>query len=370
MPRNPDVIVVGGGIVGCAIAYRLAKERLAVTLVEKGEIGREASWAAGGILTPVHLAEYPGPLAALCSASLKLYEPLVRELRPLAPTDPEFRISGMLLLVVDDAGEAAVRTLEEWKRAHGQAAVRLTRDEALAAQPGLAPALRGALLLPDIAQVRNHRMTVALYEAAVRLGVEVRTSTPVTGFLRVPGRVNGVRTPRGDIYAATTILAAGAWSGDCARSLGLDLRVKPIKGQILLTEAPPGFLRHVVLEADAYLVPRADGKVLIGSTVEDAGFDKTVTLEAVRHLADRAAAMMPGVAKLPLVMTWAGLRPATPDRLPYLGRASMEGLIIATGHFRNGILLAPVTAEIVADLVAGRPPSIDLSPFDPARPMA
>lgn len=363
MARNPDVIVVGGGIVGCAVAYRLAKENLAVTLVERGEIGREASWAAGGILTPVHLAEYPTALSALCAASLALYPGLVAEL----PTDPEFRTTGLLLLARDDAGEAAALALEAWKRANGRPAERLSREETHARQPGLAPEVRGGLFLPDIAQVRNNRMTAALREAAVKRGVEIRAQTPVTGFLRVPGRVNGVKTARGDIYAATTVLAAGAWSGEIGRSLGLELKVKPVKGQVLLTEGGADFLRTMILEGETYLVPRADGKILIGSTLEDAGFDKSVTLEAVGGLAARAAALMPGIAKLPLVTSWAGLRPSTPDRLPYLGRGLMEGLVIATGHFRNGILLAPVTAELVADLIMGRTPAIDLSPFHPAR---
>ncbi len=367
MARNPDIIVVGGGIVGCAVAYRLAKDGLAVTLVEKGDIGREASWAAGGILTPVHLAEYPTPLASLCAASMRLYAPLAQELRALTPTDPELRTTGLLLLVSDDAGDAAAGALEAWKRAHNQPCERLSREAALARQPGLAPAARGALYLPDIAQVRNHRMTVALGEAAVKRGVDLRAGTPITGFLRVPGRVNGVRTPRGDILAGTTVLAAGAWSSNLLQPLGIELPVRPVKGQILLTEGPPGLCRHVLLDGETYLVPRADGKILIGSTVEEAGFDKTVTLEAVGSLTRRAAAILPGVAKLPLVMSWAGLRPATPDRLPYIGRSAMEGLLIATGHFRNGILLAPITAEIVADLVAGRAPSVPLEPFSPLR---
>ncbi len=367
MTRHPDAVVVGGGIVGCAAAWRLAKEGLSVVLVERGEVGREASWAAGGILTPVHLAEYPTPLASLCAAAMRLYEPLVRELKPLSSIDPEFRVTGMLVAAVDDAGQAAGRTLEEWKRRNGQPVERLSREETLAREPRLTPAVREAILLPDIAQVRNHRMTAALRDAAVRLGVEVRAQTPVTGFLRVPGRVTGVKTPRGDVYAGTTVLAAGAWSAELARSVGIDLKVKPIKGQILLTEAAPGFCRHVVLETGTYFVPRADGKLLIGSTVEDVGFDKDVTLEGVHALSGRAAAIIPESPRLPLLGSWAGLRPATPDRLPFLGRAGMEGLVLAAGHFRNGILLAPITAEIVADLILGRPPSVPLEPFDPLR---
>lgn len=368
MARNPDVLVVGGGIVGVAVAYRMALEKLRVVVVERGDVGGEASWAAGGILTPVHLAEYPTPLAALCSASMKLYPGLLEQLRALSSIDPEYRVSGLLVVWRDEAGEEAARSLEDWKRRHNQPVERLSREEALARQPGLNPDIRGALLLPDIAQVRNHRLTAALAEAAARLGAEIRPATPVTGFLRVPGRVTGVKTPRGDLYAETVVLAAGAWSAELARSVGLDLRVRPVKGQMLLAEAPPGFCPHVLLEGETYFVPRADGRLLIGSTLEDAGFDKSVTLQGVGDLARRAAEILPDSRRLPLVRSWAGLRPATPDRLPYLGRAPLEGLFVATGHFRNGILLAPVTAELVADLIQGRTPQIPLEPFSPARP--
>jgi glycine oxidase len=365
--RSPDVLVIGGGIVGSAIAWRLAKDGAAVALLEKGAIGREASWAAGGMLTPVHLAEYPPPLAGACSASLALYEPLCREIAPLSTVDPEYRVTGLLLLVTDDAGDEAARTLEAWKRDRGQPVERLTRDEAVALEPHVTPDLRRALYLPDIAQVRNNRMAVALCEAAAKKGASIRPDTPVTGFLRVPGRVNGVKSPRGDVYAGATVLAAGAWSADLLRPIGLDLQVKPIKGQMLLAGGTPDFCRHMILDAESYLIPRSDGRILIGSTLEDVGFDKSVTIDATGDLAARGARLMPELGKLPLVASWAGLRPATPDRLPYLGKGPVEGLIIATGHYRNGILLAPITAEIVADLLAGQPPPIDLTPFDPMR---
>ena len=367
MSRSPDVAVVGGGIVGTAVALRLAQEGRRVVLLEKGEIGREASWAAGGILTPVHLAEYPKPLARLCTASAALYPALIDTLRELSAVDVEFRRTGFLILVRDDATALAARELEAHKRAHGQPVEPLTADEVAALQPGLGTAPRSGLFLPDIAQVRNNRMAVALAEAAQKKGVEIRRDAAVTGFLRIPGRVTGVKTTQGDLLAGTVVIAAGSWSGEMLRPLGLSLPVAPVKGQVLLTQAPPGLVRTVVEDGETYLVPRADGRLLIGATLENAGFDKTVTLEAVGTLASRAAAILPALAKLPLVTSWAGLRPSTPDRLPYIGRTSMEGLVVATGHFRNGILLAPITAELVADLLAGRPPSLDLAPFDPLR---
>lgn len=367
MAKNPDVAVVGGGVVGTMLAWRLANEGRSVVVLERGEIGREASWAAGGILTPVHLADYPAPLAALCDASAKLYPNLVRELRDYSTADIEYRVSGFLILERNEDEAKHTAGLEAFKRANGLPVERLTLDALRALQPGLAADVRGGLLLPDIAQVRNPRVAVALAEAARKKGVEIRLNSPVTGFLRVPGRVNGVRTAAGDVYAGTTIIAAGSWSSEVLKPLGLTLAVKPIKGQILLTQAAPGLVGPVIEAADTYLIPRADGKILIGSTLEDVGFDKTVTLDALGSLASRAAAILPALAKLPLVTSWAGLRPSTPDRLPYIGKTGMEGLLVATGHFRNGILLAPITAQLISEILAGQAPSIDLKPFDPLR---
>ncbi len=367
MARSPDVVVVGGGLVGTAIALRLAGEGLEVTLLERGEIGREASWAAGGILTPVHLAAYPAPLAELCAASARLYPALIDEIRRSTSIDPEYRVSGFLIVERDDEEAGHARTLEAWKREHGQPVERLTREEARERQPGLPDTVRGAILLPDIAQVRNNRLAAALAEMAQKRGAEIRKNAPATGFLRVPGRVTGVKTPHGDVFARTVVLAAGAWSGEVLAPLGIALPVTPIKGQILLAQGEPGLLGPILEGGDTYLVPRADGKILIGSTLEDAGFDKSVTLEGAGGLAARAAALFPPAAKLPLVASWAGLRPSTPDRLPYIGPTPMEGLLVATGHFRNGILLAPITAQLVSEIATGRPPSIPLDPFDPAR---
>ncbi|MBI3097437.1 MAG: glycine oxidase ThiO [Planctomycetes bacterium] len=369
MTGTRDVLILGGGIIGCAIAHRLAKEGVSVTLVERGEIGREASWAAGGILTPVHLAEYPTPLASLCLAGMPLYEPFVKELGESSKEDLQFRTCGMLITCRDEGGEKEARHLEAWKHEHHLPAERLTREEALRLEPGLSPEIRSALLLPDIAQIRNNRLTRAVADAARRRGARILPRTRFTAFITSRDRVTGARTAVGDLAAGTVILATGAWSGEWSKELGFPVPVRPVKGQILLAQASPGFCRHIVLESGSYLVPRVDGRLLIGSTVEEAGFDTTVTLDAVHHLSGRAASMMPAARALPLIGSWAGLRPATPDRLPLLGRTPVEGLLLATGHFRNGILLAPITAEIVTDLVHGRTPAVDLRPFDPVRKM-
>jgi len=372
--RFPDVVVVGGGIVGAACAYELARAGARVRLLERGDVARGASWAAGGLLTPVHLAEYPGPLAALCAASLELYPPLVEELRGRSTTDPELRRPGLLILVQDDEDERSVAALEAWKHARGERAERLPAEEARRREPAIAPDVRSALLVPDVLAVRNHRLARALVEAAERLGAAVERGREVTGFLvgrpRGGRRIDGVQTGAGDVRARETVVAAGAWAGALLATIGLDVPVRPMRGQMLLLDGPPGAIRHVVLSRDQYLIPRGDGKVLLGSTVEDAAFDCRVTPEGAAFLLRRLGEFAPGAFDLGLVGSWAGLRPGTPDRLPYIGRPEgVDGLIVAAGHFRNGILLAPVTGRIVADLVLDRPPPVDLAPFRPGRPV-
>lgn len=225
MNESPDVLIIGGGIIGCAIANRLAERGVSVTLVERGEIGREASWAAGGILTPVHLAEYPTPLASLCLAGMPLFEPLVREVGEHSKEDLQFQTSGMLLTFRDETGEADARRLEAWKHGHHLPAERITREEAIRIEPGISPEIRGALLLPDIAQVRNNRMSRALADAARRRGARIIPRTRAAGLIVERGRVTGAHTTVGDLKAGVTILAAGAWSGEWSKDLGFELRV-------------------------------------------------------------------------------------------------------------------------------------------------
>lgn len=365
--RSTEVLVVGGGIVGAAVAERLARERIPCVLVERGSVGAEASWAAAGLLVPVHPWRYPEALLRLDDESLRLWEPLAAQLLDATGIDLEFRRTGLLALIEsdDDAAEAERRVA--WKRARGERVERLDAAAARREEPLLAPDVRGAIFLPDVAQIRNHRAAPALAAAAVRSGARVLEHTAVLSLLEEGGRIVGARTDAGPIHARTVVLCAGAWTTSLlpAGHVPPALRVVPCRGQMMLLPGAPGALRHMVLGGGDYLVPRRDGRVLAGSTVEWAGFDRSVTPAGLASIGAAVARLAPALAAAPVERTWAGLRPDTPDHLPVLGEVR-PGLLAATGHHRSGIMLAPVTAEIVLGLVRGDT-ARDLAPFAPWR---
>lgn len=359
-----DVLVIGGGLVGCSVAYECAKRDLSVVVAERGEAGRGASWAAAGILTPIHLADYPPALVDLCAAAQASYEAWTTEVRAESGIDPEFRRDGMLVLATDDAEDLEVDKLLAWKKAYGQPYELLDAMGAARVEPHANPAIRRALFLPDIAQVRNNRLVRAVVAAATRRRVVVLEKTEVVDLLVDGRQVVGARTTDGPVRATWTVLAAGAWSRPIAERVGLDVRVDPVRGQMLLTRLAEGRLARMVLCGEQYVVPRADGRVLIGSTTERVGFDASVTLDGVRLLAERAARMVPALARAPLEAFWAGLRPGSPDRTPYLGPVpDLPGLLFACGHFRNGILLGPITGRLIAQHIAGERTDVPLDAY-------
>lgn len=369
MKKTADVLVIGGGIMGCSIAWELAGRHKKVLLLERGEIGREASWAAGGILTPIHLSDYPGPLANLCTASQELYPSFVEEIRRTSGMDPEFHTSGVLFLVLNDTDEDEAKKLEAWKKQRRQPVISLTAEEALSREPALSPKTRRALLLPDINQVRNNRLTHAVAVAAQKRGATFVTQAPAVHFHRRESQIE-VETPRDRYSAPVLVIATGAWSSDQAQHLGWSMPVRPVRGQMLLTEIHPPVVQSIVMSRDQYLVPRRDGKLLIGSTVEDAGYDSNTTPEGIEFLKRRGREMVPSLADAPILKSWAGLRPGTPDRLPFIGPVpGMNNVFVAAGHYRNGILLAPVTGQLTAEFLCGERPSLSLEPFRLDRPI-
>jgi glycine oxidase len=347
--------VIGGGAVGCAIAYHLAREGLAVRLLEQGDLASGASGAAAGMLTPLAEAAGGGPLLAWGLRSLERFPALVEALREGSGVDPELERSGLLRVAADEDEAAALRALAARRAELGLRW--LAPDEARAARPGLAPASHGALFSPGEAHVRSPLLVRAYARAAQALGAQVECGVPALALERDGARVVGVRTPAGRVRAGTVVLCGGVFSPHLLAASGETraLPVEPVRGQIVVVDAPAPGGGPIVWGARAYLVPKRDGSLVVGATVERVGFDRRVTAAGVRGLLEAGEALLPALADAGFRRAWAGLRPTTPDGLPAIGPwPGAPGLVVATGHHRAGVQLSPATAEIVRDGILGK----------------
>jgi len=356
MSRN---IIVGGGVIGMLTALELATAGNQVILFERGETGRESSWAGGGIISPLFPWRYLDSVSRLASWSQAVYPTLCDELSMQTGVDPEHTRCGLLLIAPDEAGDA-----QAWAERHKSRLIRVDRAEFQRLEPQAALPPEEALWMPDVAQVRNPRIVRALRTRIDQLGVEVRTGVTVLELLQSHGRCIGVGSSQGKCLADTVTVCAGAWSGGLLADLPSPPPVKPIRGQMLLFRAAPGTISRMVLEDARYIIPRRDGRTLFGSTLEDVGFEKRTTVEARDELYALATERFPVLTGLPIEAHWAGLRPSSPAGVPYIGRhPEIEGLFINTGHFRNGIVLGPASARLAADLILGRTPILDPAPY-------
>ncbi|MFQ5458045.1 MAG: NAD(P)/FAD-dependent oxidoreductase, partial [Myxococcota bacterium] len=294
-----DVAIVGGGIIGCAAAYYLAaREGMRVVLLERAaEIGAESTKAAAGILNPFYTEDRPSPFFDFCLEAHALYHTLVPELRDLTGIDPQYLEWGVLGLLLDADDEKAAAGKLHWQQARGLSVERLTPEEALRREPAATPDLRGALYFPRDFHIHNGLLVEALAEGARRRGADIRLGAAVTGFLRDGARVTGLETAGGRILAGTVVLAAGAWSGNLARQIGASVPVEPARGQIVVMAAREAFTRTVVYAKQQYVVPRVDGEVIVGSTLEFEGFDKRTTVEGVHWIMESAMRMVPALRR-------------------------------------------------------------------------
>lgn len=363
-----SVIIVGGGVIGCALAHFLTKSGATVTLLERRRIGQEASWATAGIITAPLAPNVSIARARLEVASAERYRPLVEELRDLTGISVEYNPTGELLVALTDDEAEALHEAIPWQRNLGLLVEWLDGDEARRREPALAPAVRGAIWCPVVASLRGHRLTLALARAAQVGGATIIEETPVEGLITEDHRVVGVRTRSGEFRADATVIAAGAWSGALGEAIGLNVPTRPVKGQMLaLADATPP-LRHIVAGGGGYLLPRADGTIAVAATVDAPGFDIRVTTEGLAWLSNLVRTVAPALSSARVVDTWAGLRPDSPDGAPLLGRApGHDNVWIATGHYRNGILWAPITGELLADAILTGTIDPELAPYDPAR---
>nr|WP_104820744.1 glycine oxidase ThiO [Kitasatospora sp. MMS16-BH015] len=371
----PDVLVVGGGVIGLAVAWRAAQRGLAVTVLDPAP-GGGAVQVAAGMLAPVTELQYnEEPLLRLGMASNERYAAFAAELTELTGLDTGYRATGTLAVALDADDREELRELHAFHGRLGLASEWLTGRECRKLEPMLAPGVRGGLHVAEDHQVDGRRLARALLAAGAAAGVRLHRAEAAE-LLVTGGRATGVRLADGStLTAGQLVLAAGCRSHLLAGlPAGVLPPVRPVKGQVLRLRIPPAYapflsrnLRAVVRGQHIYLVPRADGELVIGATSEEQGFDTTVTAGGVYELLRDAHELVPGLTELPLVETGAGLRPGSPDNAPLLGPTALPGLTAATGHYRNGVLLTPVTADLIAEqLATGRTPELAL-PFSPAR---
>jgi glycine oxidase len=367
---NADILVIGGGIIGLSIARELHKRGAGpIAVVDKGVCGKEASWAAAGMLGPQAEADETGPFFDLCVGSRNLYPEFAADLLDETGIDVELERSGTLHLAFSDEDAEHLLARYEWQTAAGLSVERLSAEDAIKLEPNLSERVHGALLFPNDWQVENRKLVDALRRYAEINGIEIIENTPVESLVLEDGRVTGAETARSRVSAKHTLLATGAWTSLIKLgTIQMPISVEPVRGQIIAFRPAQPLIRHVIYGPRGYLVPRMDGKILAGSTTEHTGFDAANTEEAVRSLQEMAVEIVPGLASAGVADQWAGLRPFAEDGLPVLGTIDqVNGLFIATAHYRNGILLAPVTAKLVADKLLGGVESEYFDVFGPDR---
>jgi len=346
-----DVLIIGGGIIGCSIAWRLAQAGSRVTVVDRSAPGEEASSAAAGMLAPLGEMLEPQAFLDLCVASRDLYPQFVAEIEESSSQPVGFRRDGTLLVALAEEPERELAQIYRTRSAQGFALQPLGAAELHARESWLAPGIRSGLFVPGDHWVDNERLMRALVAACRRAGVQFAAGNAVRAFQESGGHIESVTTADGTRHAAGTfVLSAGCWSGELARELGLHLPIAPCHGQMMEFETPRD-LPFVVRAGIHYLVPRGERRLLVGTTAEYNGWEKAVTAQGLLSILEGGTELTSLLGGSRFLRAWAGLRPDTADHLPALGYGELDNLVFATGHFRNGILLAPVTAEIVAGLI-------------------
>jgi glycine oxidase len=365
--KTLDAAVAGGGLIGCAIALELSRAGLRVGLFDARDPGREASWASAGILSPAPENSAMIALVPLGRASLAMYPDFIASVEELSGLSTGFRRKGTLETLFSRRAKEELNTIIALHHGLGLKAEAISAQEARELEPDVSDELEAAVFRPEEASVDNRLLTAALLEAAKRSGVQVFSGSPVQSIYREGSTCRGLVLHDGEQIAARFgIVAAGAFSSQIA---GVEdyAPVRPAKGQMVALRCERVKVERVLWSERIYLVPRNDGRILAGASVEHVGFDKTVTASGIHSNLDGAFELVPALAAARVEETWAGLRPDTPDHLPIIGPTDLDGLLIATGHFRSGVLLTPVTAKLVADYVAGIVPGLDCDRFSPLR---
>jgi glycine oxidase len=364
--KSYDAIIAGGGLIGSAIALELARNDLRVALFDAQDPGREASWASAGILSPA--PENPGMISMVpfAKASLAMYPEFIELVEELSGIQTGYRANGTVEALFSRHAREELNTIVALHRGLGLKAEAISAQEARDLEPDLSEETEAAVLRPDEASVDNRLLASALIEAANRSGAEIHAGKAVAAIWREGSQCRGAVVRGEQISAKHTIVAAGSFSAQIAGAQEY-APVRPAKGQMVSLRCDSARIQHVLWSERIYVVPRNDGRILCGATVENAGFDKTVTASGIHANLDAAIALAPILARARVEDTWAGLRPDSPDHLPIIGPTDVGGLLIATGHFRSGVLLTPITAKLIGEFIAEKTPGVAWEKFSPMR---
>jgi glycine oxidase len=359
-----DAIVVGGGVIGGAIAYNLAKRGGKILLLEKDRLASKSSGAAAGMLGAQAEMDAEGSLFQLARKSREMFPKLACEIKETSGIDIELINKGTLKVALNEQQQQEYKRLTAIQQQSGEQADWLTGVEVRRKEPAITEAIKGAIYFANDGQVEATQLTLGFLNSAATCGVVIKEFVEVYDLQLSKGKVIGVVTNEGNFASENVIVAGGAWSNKLLSKTGLELDIYPVKGECFSVATQSQLLTTTVFSPSCYLVPKKGGRIIVGATVKPRTFNQKVTVEGISILIEQAKKLMPSIIEAEWERAWAGIRPQTGDGLPYLGEHPVyKGLFIATGHFRNGILLSPITGEVVADMVEGKPTSLNLNPF-------
>ena len=360
-----DVAIVGGGVIGGSIAYQLVKRGMKVVLLEKGRVVAQASSAAAGMLAAqAEFEEETGTLFQLAVQSRGLFPQISSELREISGIDIGLVQQGMLKVALTEGEVEQLQNIIRIQQAAGQTAEWLTANQVKGKEPNLSDHVLGAMYIPGDGQVIAPELASAFIKSAAILGAEIKEFTEVKRLLLEEGQVKGVVTRQETIHAEKIVLAAGAWSDELLKEVGLNPAVYPVKGECLSVLTHQPLVTSTIFSHGCYLVPKRGGRLVVGATMVEHTYDQRVTVEGMSLLLERAKRLLPSIGQAEWEKGWAGTRPQTKDGLPYLGEhPDYPGVFVAAGHYRNGILLSPITGVLMADLIEGNSSPIGLHPF-------